>query len=85
MATSKAKSPVKKETKTQTTSKGKNPSAATEISKTEKGTTLKSAPSEYEIRAKAQEIYNDRLTRGEHGSAESDWIKAEKLLRDKKR
>jgi hypothetical protein len=38
-------------------------------------------PGEDEIRAKAQELYNDRIFRGESGTAEGDWLKAEKLLR----
>jgi hypothetical protein len=84
MATSKAKSPVRKETKTKTTGKMKKSSAAAEPARTSKAVTLKSAPGEAEIRAKAQEIYTDRLTRGEHGTAENDWLKAEKLLTGKK-
>jgi hypothetical protein len=41
----------------------------------------KPGPREEEIREKAKEIYNDRIARGEHGSAENDWHKAEELLR----
>jgi hypothetical protein len=39
-------------------------------------------PSVEDIREKANEIYLQRLERGEHGTAENDWIEAEKLLRD---
>jgi hypothetical protein len=41
----------------------------------------KSLPTEDEIRKKAQEIYNERVSKGEHGTAEEDWIKAEKFLK----
>ena len=34
-----------------------------------------------EIREKAKEIYNQRIARGEVGSAESDWLKAEEYLK----
>lgn len=37
-------------------------------------------PSEEEIREKANEIYLRRIERGEFGTAEEDWIEAEKLL-----
>jgi hypothetical protein len=37
-------------------------------------------PTEDEIREKANEIYLQRIDRGEHGTAEDDWIEAEKLL-----
>jgi hypothetical protein len=36
---------------------------------------------EDEIRAKANELFNDRIARGEDGSAEDDWLRAERLLR----
>jgi hypothetical protein len=40
------------------------------------------APIEEDIREKANEIYMQRLDRGEHGTAENDWIEAEKFLMD---
>jgi hypothetical protein len=40
-------------------------------------------PGEEEIREKAMEIYNQRIERGEHGNAESDWLEAERLLLNK--
>jgi hypothetical protein len=39
-------------------------------------------PTEEEIREKANEIYNQRIERGEHGTDISDWIEAEVYLRD---
>jgi hypothetical protein len=41
----------------------------------------KSAPTEEQIRKKAEEIYYDRIARGEYGTAEDDWRKAERLLK----
>lgn len=40
----------------------------------------KAKPTEEEIRQKAQEIYNERLVRGEYGNELEDWQKAERLL-----
>jgi hypothetical protein len=37
-------------------------------------------PLEDDIREKANEIYLQRIDRGEEGSAENDWIEAEKFL-----
>lgn len=42
----------------------------------------KSEPSEEDIREKAEEIYKQRIDRGEHGNASDDWFEAEKFLRD---
>jgi hypothetical protein len=38
-------------------------------------------PTEDQIRIKAQEIYNDRISSGVWGTPEDDWHKAEELLR----
>jgi hypothetical protein len=81
MATPKARSQEKKETKTKSADKVKKSSAAAKSGKPGRTSTLKSVLGENEIREKAQEIYNDRLSRGEHGTAESDWLKAERLLK----
>jgi|WetSurMetagenome_2_1015567.scaffolds.fasta_scaffold119501_2 hypothetical protein len=81
MATPKANSQEKKETKAKSARKGKQSSASAKAVRPGRPTTLKRAPGENEIRAKAQEIYNDRLSRKEHGTAESDWLKAESLLK----
>lgn len=43
--------------------------------------TAKLAPSEDEIRKKAEEIYHERIARGEYGTAQDDWHKAEQLLK----
>jgi hypothetical protein len=64
--------------------KAKKPSAAKAVT-TKKASTAKSTITDDAIRAKAQEIYNDRISRGEHGTAESDWIQAEKSLKGKKK
>jgi hypothetical protein len=37
-------------------------------------------PSENEIRELAELIYNQRVDRGEHGTAEEDWLQAEHYL-----
>ncbi len=42
-------------------------------------------PTEEQIREKAREIYHQRLLRGEYGTAQEDWIKAEKLLKEEAR
>ena len=41
----------------------------------------KPAPAEDEIRKKAEEIYHERIAKGEYGTAEDDWHKAEKILK----
>lgn len=83
METSKPK--AKPKTKAETIRKQKKSAVTDKKGKTGKAAALRSAPSEDEIRIKAREIYNDRLTLGEHGTAESDWLKAEKLLTGKKK
>jgi hypothetical protein len=37
-------------------------------------------PSEEQIREKAQEIYNQRMVRGEYGTEQDDWQRAEEIL-----
>ena len=39
-------------------------------------------PGEEEIREKARDIYEQRIERGEYGTAEKDWYEAEAYLRD---
>ena len=72
MGTSKAKA----------TSKPKKTAATVKTTGSRQATIGKSGPSEEEIRKKAMELYNDRISRGEHGTAEEDWLKAELLLGD---
>ena len=62
-------------------SKLKKTSKTDEALKSRKVTTSKYVPSEEEIQKKAREIYYERIARGEHGTAESDWREAEELLR----
>lgn len=50
--------------------------------KSKKVTVSNSVPSEADIREKANEIYNQRIERGEHGTPENDWIEAEKYFSD---
>jgi hypothetical protein len=72
-----------KTTKAKTTSTAKKSPSAVKTTKTKKATTSKAEPTEEEIRMKAQEIYNQRMHKGEHGTASDDWHKAEKLLKGK--
>ncbi len=62
--------------------KSKKTSASGEDSKSKKVTAGKSEPGEEEIRIKAREIYFERISRGESGTAEDDWREAEELLRE---
>ena len=77
MESSKSKSKVK----TKTTVKSSRPAAVSKTGKTRKVSSAKSLPREDEIRQKAQEIYDERIFRGEHGTPESDWLEAERLLK----
>jgi len=72
-----------KTTKAKTTSTAKKSPAAVKTSKTKKQTVSKTKPTEEEIRMKAQELYDQRMSSGEHGTASDDWHKAEKLLKGK--
>jgi hypothetical protein len=79
MATSKTKSNEK------TTGKAKKNAAASKTVKTKTANVVKQVPTEDEIRSKAQEIYNARISLGEHATPEEDWLQAEKLLKGNKR
>ena len=81
MATSKTKTTAK----AKTPSKAKKSAAPAGAAKTRSVRTPKKAITEDDIRAKAQEIYNDRIARGVHATADEDWLKAESQLRGKKR
>jgi hypothetical protein len=61
-------------------SKPKKTTAAGKTVKSRKVAASKKVPTEEEIREKAMEIYYERISRGEHGNAESDWREAEELL-----
>ncbi len=62
---------------------GTKPKTAQKPKSAQKTKATSKAPTLEEIRKKAEEIYIDRVSRGEHGSAEDDWIKAEELLKGK--
>jgi hypothetical protein len=70
-----------KTSKAKTISKPKKPSKVSKAVKSKKVTASKSVPDEEEIRKKANEIYLQRIARGEHGTAIDDWHKAEDLLK----
>ena len=69
-----------KTTKPKATSKPVKASVAGAAKKGKKAAG-KSAPTEEQIRKKAEEIYHQRIKHGEHGTAVDDWKKAEKLLK----
>jgi len=73
-----------KTSKVKTISKPRKTSEAGNALKSKKITISKSGPSEEEIREKANDIYHERITRREHGTAADDWLEAEKLLKSSK-
>jgi hypothetical protein len=66
--------------KAKTTVKAKKPASA-KAGTTEKARISKSILTDDNIRAKAQEIYNNRISKGESGTPEEDWLKAEQQLK----
>jgi hypothetical protein len=66
---------------TKAITKPKKTSVAGKAIKNKKAVTIISGPGEEEIREKAKEIYLERLARGENGTAENDWHKAEEILK----
>lgn len=70
-----------KTSKEKTISKPKKTIEARKATENKKVTTSKSGPSEDAIREKAKEVYQNRIDNEVYGTAENDWIKAEKLLR----
>ncbi len=72
-----------KTTKAKSTSTAKKSTATVKTTRTKKSPVTKNEPSEEEIRMKAQELYDQRMHSGEHGTASDDWHKAEKLLKGK--
>ena len=74
-----------KTSKTKAISKPKKTSDAGKEVKIRKVAARKSEPAEDEIRKKAEEIYHQRIARGEHGTALDDWHTAEKLLKGQNR
>jgi hypothetical protein len=74
-----------KTSKAKTISKPKKTPVTGKAVTGKKVTAIKSGPGEEEIRAKAKEIYHERIARGEHGTPENDWLKAEQLLKVSKK
>ena len=70
-----------KTTKVKTISKPKKTSATGKAIKKKNVSPGIYVPSEEEIREKAREIYYERISRGEHGTAETDWHEAEEILK----
>lgn len=70
----------KSKAKSKPTAKTKKTVSASKTTAAKRTKTSRSLPKEDEIRVKAQEIYHERISRGEHGTPEGDWLKAEKLL-----
>ena len=71
----------KSKSKPNTTVKAKKSASSPKAVTTRKTKIAKSMPNEDEIRAKAEEIYFDRISKGEHGTPEEDWLRAEALLK----
>jgi hypothetical protein len=61
-------------------SKSKKKSDVDDRVKISNSTVLSSTPTEEDIRQKAEEIYLRRIDSGENGTAEDDWIEAEKYF-----
>lgn len=68
-----------------TTVKTKKGAPAATASKPKKVTASKVEPDEEAVRRKALEIYNERMSRGESGTAEEDWDRAQKALKKSKK
>jgi len=77
----KPKGKPKKAAKAGAISKPKKTSGTVKAVKSRKETAGKSEPGEVEIRKKANEIYLQRIARGEQGTPSEDWQKAEEFLR----
>jgi hypothetical protein len=67
--------------KAKTASKPKKKSETVKPVRAKKVAASENFPSEDQIREKAREIYYERISRGEHGTPESDWHEAEQLLK----
>lgn len=65
-----------------TGSKSIKKSGSKYLAGSKKNTVINSGPGEEEIRERANEIYLQRIELGEQGSAENDWLEAEKYFRD---
>lgn len=56
--------------------------AAAKAPRVRKTSVSRPEPSEDQIRMKAQELYNERISSGVWGTAEDDWHRAEQILRE---
>lgn len=72
---------TKKTVKSTSTTRTKKAATSEKTGKTRKVRAPKYVPTEEEIRMKAEEIYHERMARGEFGTAEDDWHKAERMLK----
>ena len=70
-----------KTSKAKTISNPKKTATTTKSTGKKKAAPAKYVPTEEEIREKAMEIYFERISHGEHGTAESDWHEAEEILK----
>jgi hypothetical protein len=71
----------KSKPKAKTTIRKSDPASSSKTVKTRKVSSPELILSEDEIRIKAQAIYNERISKGVQGTAEDDWLKAERLLK----
>jgi hypothetical protein len=70
-----------KTSKAKTISKPKKTATTAKTTGKKKAAPAKHVVTEEEIREKAMEIFYERISRGEHGTAESDWHEAEEILK----
>lgn len=95
MATKKAATPAKTTTKKAAAPKAaatkatkpavKAETVKAKVKSAEKKVVSKVQNIEELIRRRAEEIYHARVAKGEHGTPESDWIKAEKEVKASKK
>jgi hypothetical protein len=71
----------KKTVKTEVPAKAKKVVPAAKKAAAKKPSAAKKVVDIETIRKKAEEIYHNRIARGEHGTAEGDWHHAEQLLK----
>ena len=65
------------------TKKAVGKTSAKKAAPAKKKTTSRKKITSEDIRIRAQQIYHDRLTKGQHGDEVSDWLSAEKELLSK--
>ncbi|NLM93128.1 MAG: hypothetical protein GX168_09325 [Bacteroidales bacterium] len=68
-----------------TTTKATKATSERPAAKPKRVTAGKPEPDEEAVRRKAHEIYNERISRGESGTPEEDWYKAQKTLKKSKK